>query len=52
MRLKPASVEARYNLGVAHLNLGDRGGALEEYLLVKELDKEKARSLFEAALRE
>ena len=46
IRLKPDLADAHYNLGVAYLFLGDKALALEEYKLLKDLDKGKAIELF------
>jgi tetratricopeptide (TPR) repeat protein len=47
IRIKPDSAEARYFLGLIYLwKLNDRNSALEEYKILKELDKEKANELF------
>jgi tetratricopeptide (TPR) repeat protein len=46
VRIKPAFPEAHLNLGMAYLRTGDRGSALEEYRLLKELDRELANKLF------
>jgi Tfp pilus assembly protein PilF len=35
-----------YNLGIAYLEIGDRSSALEEYKILKNLDKRKADKLF------
>lgn len=47
IRIKPDDAEVHYYLGLAYLNLSDRGSALEEYKILKELDKEKANKLFD-----
>ncbi len=47
IRIKPDYVEAHFNLGVAYLLiLGDRGSALDEYKILKDLDKDLANRLF------
>jgi len=46
IRLKPSLAEAHLNLGMAYLRLGDRGSAIEEYRILKDLDKELANRLF------
>lgn len=46
IRIKPDYAEAHYNLGVAYLTLGDKGSALEEYKILKDLDTELANKLF------
>ena len=46
IRIKPDDAEAHYNLGRAYLGVGDRGSALEEYKILKDLDKDWANKLF------
>ncbi|MBP1696041.1 MAG: hypothetical protein H6Q41_1229, partial [Deltaproteobacteria bacterium] len=46
IRLKPSLAEAHLNLGMAYLRLGDKGSAIEEYKILKELDKVLANRLF------
>ena len=46
IKMKPNLAEAHLNLGMTHLKLGDRGSALEEYKILKDLDKEMANKLF------
>jgi tetratricopeptide (TPR) repeat protein len=47
IKLKPGFADAHYNLGVAYLQLEDTSSALlEEYVILKDLDKEKAKKLF------
>ncbi len=46
IRLKPDFAEAHAGLGVAYLDLGDRGAALEEYRILKSLDAKMAAGLF------
>jgi len=46
IRIKPDFAEAHYNLGLVCLLIGDKGSALEEYKILKTLDKEKADELF------
>lgn len=36
----------RIALGMAYLELGDKGSALEEYKILKDLDKDLANKLF------
>jgi hypothetical protein len=38
--------EAHYNLGVSYLKIANRGFALEQYKILKELDAELAEKLF------
>lgn len=47
IRQKPESAEAHYSLGLAHLALGNRVGALDEYKVLKELDLDLANELFD-----
>ena len=46
IKMKPNLAEAHLNLGMTHLKLGDRGSALEEYKVLKDLNKEQANQLF------
>jgi len=46
IRIKPDLAEAHYKLGIAYLIKGDRGSALEEYKILKVLDPESAKKLF------
>jgi tetratricopeptide (TPR) repeat protein len=46
IRIKPDFAEAHYILGLSYLIINDRGSALEEYKILKELDTEKANELF------
>jgi len=46
IRLKPDHAYAHFHLGGAYLDLGDRGQALEEYKVLKELDAHLAAELF------
>jgi len=46
IRITPDLANAHYNLGVAYLILNDRGSALEEYKILKELNPEMANKLF------
>ena len=46
IRLYPDYAEAHYNLGLGYLLNDDRGSALDEYNILKGLDKEKANELF------
>ena len=46
IRLKPNDATLHLYLGGAYLNVGDKGSALDEYKILKELDKEKANELF------
>jgi tetratricopeptide (TPR) repeat protein len=46
IRIKPDFAEAHYNLGLTYLILGDKGSALDEYRILKDLDKDLANKLF------
>jgi len=47
VRIKPDFADAHYNLGITYLLIiKDRGSALEEYKILKELDPETANELF------
>jgi len=46
IRIKPDYADAHCNLGVAYLILGDKGSALDEYKILKDLDKNLANELF------
>jgi len=46
IRIKPDYAEAHYHLGLGYIILNDRGAALAEYKILKDLDPEKANKLF------
>mgnify|MGYP006268701361 CR=1 FL=1 len=46
IRIKPDLAEAHLNLGMVYLRTGDRGSALEEYKILRNLDKDLADRLF------
>jgi len=46
IKIDPEHTEANYNLGVAYINLKDRGSAMEQYKILKKLDTELANKLF------
>jgi len=46
VRLKPLLPETHLNLGMTYLQMGDKGSALEEFKILKDLDKEMANRLF------
>jgi tetratricopeptide (TPR) repeat protein len=46
IRLKPSLVEAHLNLEISYLWLGDKGAAIEEYKILKELDQELGNRFF------
>jgi Tfp pilus assembly protein PilF len=43
--IDPRSPDTHFNLGVAFILSGDKNGALEQYILLKELDKSRAEKL-------
>jgi len=47
----PDLAEAHYGLGVAYLIIRDRGAALEQYSILKNLDRELANELFNLIYR-
>jgi len=46
IRLKPDDALAHYGLGITYLFINNKGLALEEYKILKEIDKENADKLF------
>ena len=46
IRINPDDALAHYNLGLAYLFLNNRGSALEQYKILKNLDSELANQLF------
>jgi tetratricopeptide (TPR) repeat protein len=46
IRIKPDFTKAHYNLGITYLIIKDRGSALDEYKILKNLDPESANELF------
>jgi len=46
VRLKPLLSEAHLNLGMTYLKMGDKGSALEEFKILKDLDMDMANKLF------
>jgi tetratricopeptide (TPR) repeat protein len=46
IRIKPDDALSHYSLGIAYLVVGDKGSALEEYKILKTLDTERAKKLF------
>ena len=46
IRIDPDDAGAHNNLGLAYCGSEDRGSALEQYKILKELDTEKANQLF------
>ncbi len=47
IRIKPDYAEAHYILGISYLLIGDKGSALDEYKILKDLNKELANELFD-----
>jgi tetratricopeptide (TPR) repeat protein len=47
IRIAPDYPSAHYNLGVALLHTGDKAAALDEYKILKALDKKSANQLFD-----
>jgi len=46
IRINPDDAEAHYNLGLVYLITGDRDSALDEYKILRELDRDMANKLF------
>jgi len=46
--LKPDFADAHYNLGIIFLFLHNKGSALEEYKILKDLNQDKGDELFNA----
>ena len=46
VKINPKYADAHFSLGISFLIIKDKGSALEEYKILKELDKEKANNLF------
>jgi tetratricopeptide (TPR) repeat protein len=46
VRIKPDDARAHGGLGISYEMLNNRGEALEQYKILKTLDKEKANKLF------
>ena len=51
IRIKPDDAKAHYGLGVAYLIIGDRGSALNEYKILKNLDNNLSNRLFNLIYR-
>jgi tetratricopeptide (TPR) repeat protein len=47
IRIAPDFVPAHFNMGVFYLNAGQKDAALEEYKILKKLDKKTANKLFD-----
>jgi tetratricopeptide (TPR) repeat protein len=52
LRIKPNDADAHYNLGVVYLTIGDKNSATEEYKILKTLDAEMAKKLFDLITNE
>jgi tetratricopeptide (TPR) repeat protein len=46
IRIDPDFASAHYNLGMALLKTGDKAAALDEYKILKDIDKQSADQLF------
>jgi len=46
IRIKPNYAEAHYSLGITYLLLGNKGSALDQYKILKNLDSDLANELF------
>ena len=46
IRINPSDAEAHFLLGSLYSSNGDKGSALEEYKVLKDIDKDKAGELF------
>ncbi|MEO0136971.1 MAG: tetratricopeptide repeat protein [candidate division WOR-3 bacterium] len=46
IRIKPDFADAHYNLGIIYLIIEDKGSALDEYKILKDLDRDLANELF------
>jgi tetratricopeptide (TPR) repeat protein len=46
IRINPDYAEAHLNLGITYLISNDRGSALDEYKILKDIDSERANKLF------
>jgi tetratricopeptide (TPR) repeat protein len=51
LEINPDDPQTRFGLGVVHLMKGDREAALEEYKVLRRLDKQLAERLFDLILR-
>ena len=51
IRIDPDYVAAHYNLGFAMYQQGDKAAALDEYKILKKIDKEAADKLFNEIYR-
>ncbi len=51
IEIDPDDAEAHFNIGVAYTQKGDRAVALQEYKILKALDEQKAKQLFEQIYR-
>jgi Tfp pilus assembly protein PilF len=46
IRIEPDNADAHYYLGLTYIIKGNKGSALDEHKILKELDKERANELF------
>ena len=51
IRLKPNDALAHYWLGMVYLSLDKHGAALDQYRILKDLDRDMANQLFDAIYR-
>jgi len=51
IRIKPDFADAHYNLGLVYMILKDKSSALDEYKVLKDLDDEGAKKLFNEIMR-
>ena len=47
IRIRPDYATAHYNIRIVYLELGDRNDALREHSILKNLDPQKAKKLFD-----
>ncbi len=48
IRIKPDYTDAHFFMGLSYLNIGNKGAALDEYKILKDLDKSLANELFDS----
>ena len=51
IRINPDNAKVRFHLALVYLLLGDKGSALEEYKILKDLNKDLANELFDEIYR-
>ncbi len=51
LEIKPDDTQTRFGLGIVYLMKGDRESALEEYKVLRRLDKQRAEALFDMILK-